>query len=295
MLQIKSERKIGVVQILLSGFCFGFLGLFGKLAYARGLLPGELLSLRFLVGGLILFMGLAAVRPRTLRLSGREFAACAALGVFGYAVFSSCFFYALNGLSASLTVLLLYTYPLIVAAGSWILFGEKIARDRWLALPIVMTGLLAMVWGDLQILDPRAVLFGLASAFFYSVYILASSRWLKGTDSFAAVAYIQLAAGFVLSLIHWRDPARFGEVLHENWPLLLGMSLVGSVFAMSLFLMGLKKLKNWETSVLSTAEPVTGILLAIAFLGESFTLLQFSGAAAILLAFILVALPARKT
>ena len=44
---------------------------------------------------------------------------CAVLGVLGYAVFSSCFFEALNGLSASLTVLLLYTYPVIVALGAW--------------------------------------------------------------------------------------------------------------------------------------------------------------------------------
>lgn len=295
MITIKSERKTGIIQVLLSGFCFGFLGIFGKAAYARGMAPGELLSLRFLLGGLILFTCLAALRPRTLKLSGREFAVCTALGIGGYAVFSSCYFQALNGLSASLTVLLLYTYPVLVAAGAWIFFGEKIARDRWLALPLVMAGLVLLIWGDFQVFDPRAILFGLASAFFYALYILASSRWLKNTDSLAAAAYIQLAAGVALSLVQWRDFARFQQVVATNWLLLLGMSVIGSIFAMTLFLLGLKKLKNWETSVLSTAEPVTAILLAIVFLHETFSLTQIAGAFAVLGAFVLVARPLKKT
>lgn len=293
MKAIKSERKTGIVQILLSGFCFGFLGIFGKLAYTNGLSPGELLSLRFSLGGLILWLALALFRPRSLRLKGKEIVACLVLGVLGYAIFSSCYFQALKGLSASLTVLLLYTYPLIVAVGAWLCFGEKIARNRWLALPLVMAGLMLLIWGDFKVLDPEALLFGLASAFFYSLYILASSRWLKNADPLAAVTYIQLSAGFVLSLMYWRDLGRFQDVVTHNWLLLLGVALIGSVFAMSLFLAGLKKLKNWEVSVLSTSEPVMGILLAVAFLGESFTLTQVFGAGAVLGAFVLVALPGR--
>lgn len=290
----KSERKTGIAQILLSGLCFGFLGIFGKMAYANGLSPGELLSLRFTIGGLMLLIFLMIARPRTLKLSKRELGACVALGMLGYAVFSSCYFQALKGLSASLTVLLLYTYPLIVAAGAWLCLGERIAKDRWLALPLVMVGLVMLIWGDFQVLNTNALLFGLASAFFYSIYILASSHFLKNTDALAAVTYIQLSAGAVLLTIHWRDYSRFEDVVAGNWLLLCGMALICSVFAMSLFLAGLKKLKNWETSVLSTAEPVTGILLAVLLLGESLSPLQILGASAVLSAFIIVALPKRR-
>jgi drug/metabolite transporter (DMT)-like permease len=290
----KSERKIGIAQILLSGLCFGFLGIFGKMAYANGLSPGELLSLRFTFGGLMLLVFLLMTRPQSLKLSNRELGVCAILGILGYAVFSSCYFQALKGLSASLTVLLLYTYPLIVAIGAWLCFSEKIAKDRWLALPLVMVGLVMLIWGDFQVLNPNAILFGLASAFFYSIYILVSSRFLKNTDALAAVTYIQLSAGAVLTAIHWREFQRFEDVVAGNWLLLCGMSLISSVFAMSLFLAGLKKLKNWETSVLSTAEPVTGILLAVLLLGESFSPLQIVGASAVLGAFIVIALPKRR-
>lgn len=152
-----------------------------------------------------------------------------------------------------------------------------------------MCGLLLLIYGDVQVFNPVAILFGLAAAFFYAVYILCSSNFLSGADSLAAVTYIQLFAGFALGLIYLRNPSRDFEIVSAGWPVLLASGVVCSAAAMGLFLAGLKKLKNWEVSVLSTSEPVSNILLAIIFLGESFSVLQFLGAFGILWAFVLVA------
>src|SRR5690606_11835751 len=145
---------------------------------------------------------------RRLALPRRQLFACAALGVAGYAVFSSFFFHALDGLSASLTVLLLYTFPAMVAAGGWVFFGERIPRERWLALPLVMAGLAGLVWGEHYVSRPVAVVFGVLAAVFYAAYILGSSRWLKGTDALASAAWIQLFAGLALAPLFWRDLGR---------------------------------------------------------------------------------------
>lgn len=286
---MKSERRIGVAQILLSGVCFGLLGIFGKMAYANGITPGEFLGFRFLIGSAFSAILAALINPKALRLSRKQILTCAALGIFGYAVFSSCFFHALKGLSASLTVLLLYTYPLIVSAGAWVFFGEKISGKKIFALPLVMFGLLLLIYGDVQVFNPSAIAFGLAAAFFYAIYILCSSHFLKGADSLASVTFIQLFAGLALGVIYLRDPSRDAAIVHSSWLLLLAAGVICSAAAMGLFLAGLKKLKNWEVSVLSTSEPVSNILLAILFLGESFSVLQFLGAFGILGAFVLVA------
>jgi drug/metabolite transporter (DMT)-like permease len=182
----------------------------------------------------------------------------------------------------------------MVAAGAWLAFGERISRHRWPALPLVMLGLVLLIRGDLEVLAPDALMFGLASAFFYSAYILAASRWLRHTDSLVAATYIQLAAGTTLSLMYWRDLSRFSQVLKENWLLLAGVALIGSVLAMSLFLAGLRRLKNWEVSVLSTSEPVMAILLAMVLLRESLSLTQILGALCVLGAFVLVARPLKN-
>lgn len=289
MVGMKSERQIGIAQILLSGLCFGFLGLFGKLAYAQGITPGEFLTFRFLIGAF--FSGVLAVISdrKALHLNSKTIATCAVLGTTGYAVFSSCFFYALKGLSSSLTVLLLYTYPLIVTAGAWLLFNEKINRRKTFALPLAMIGLILLIWGDVRVYEPSAIGFGLAAAFFYAFYILASSRFLKGVNPLAAVTYIQAAAGIALAALHLRGLARDPQIFLNSWPLLLATGLVCSTTAMGLFLAGLRRLKNWEVSVLSTSEPMSNIALAFVFLGESFSMLQALGALGILGAFLLVA------
>lgn len=289
--RLNTARRLGITQTLLSGVCFGTLGLFGKIAFARGLTPTEFLSLRFLLGGLMLVAFVAVTHPRSLKLSLREILLCAMLGVFGYALFSSCFFQALRGLSASLTVLLLYTYPILVTAGAWVFFGESVPPNKWLSLPLAMLGLALLIWGEFQILDNSALAFGFAAAVFYAAYILVSSRSLKTTDPFAAVTYIQIFAGLALTLFHEQSAAWYPTVIIENAELLLGTALIGSAMAMSLFLAGLRHLKAWEVSILSTAEPLTGILLATCLLHEPFTKIQLVGACLVLLAFLWVSKP----
>lgn len=290
-----SSRTIGVLQILLSGFCFGFLGVFGKYAYAAGLTPGELLSLRFTLAGLILFGLFLVVRPARLRMLPRQRLWSILLGVFGYAVFSYCYFVALKGLSASLTVLLLYLYPVMVPVFARVVLQERIPRTRLFLLPLAMAGLAMLVWGDFYVTDPTALAFGFGSALFYALYIVLSRRQLEGADGLASTAHVQLAAGLTLGAFHWRDPQRLGEVVAVAWPYILGLAVICSILAMSLFLLGLMRLKSWEASILSTAEPVTGIAFAYLVLGERLTTLQSCGAALVMIVLLLLSLPERFT
>jgi DME family drug/metabolite transporter len=286
-----NRRTRGIFEILLSGVFFGFLGVLGKSFYSSGGTPGELLSLRFLFSGTLLWTFWLAREPRALLIGRRAVFRCGILGVFGYAIFSSCFFQALTGLSASLTVLLLYLYPVIVAVGAWGLFGEKIRRERLAALPIALAGLLALVWGDFEISRQSALLFGIGSAVFYALYILASSRWLVGVNPLVSVTYIQTAAGGVLAAIYLRDATHVVALMQKTWLILALVAVVSSLLAMSLFLAGLQKLKSWEASVLSLAEPLTGVIAAMVLLGDRLSGLQMVGAAAVIAALVFVSWP----
>lgn len=281
-------RQLGILQVLLSGVCFGFLGVFGKWAFAAGLKPGEFLSLRFLTASSLLGLWILTRDPKALRVSRKMLSRCAALGVAGYALFSSFFFFALEGLSASLTVLLLYTYPVIVSLGAWILFRERLGWRQIGALPLVMLGLFLLVYGDFEVYSKLSLAFGFFAAVFYSVYILASSRWLKGTAPLTSTFYIMLSAGLVLGILHLR-PATL-PALNTAWPTVLATALIGTLAAMSLFLAGLQKLTSAETSVLSTAEPATGVLLAALLLGEHMGMIQLLGGTFVLIGMLLTSL-----
>ena len=280
------KRWLGILEILASGITFGSLGLFGKLAYEKGLLAGEFLAARFSLSAALLGFFFLCKKPRALYLPRPLVLRCALLGTAGYALFSSFFFLALERISASLTVLLLYTYPAIVAVGAYVLFRERLGRWQLLSLPLMLLGLFLLVWGDPGKPSSLGLWFGVGSAVFYAVYILASSHWLKNCDSFVAVFYIQLAAAIILLCLHFRPSTGIWERYTDAWPILLGTAVLGSLIPMSLFLSGLKKLKGAEASVLSTAEPLTGVLLAALFLGESLSMRQVLGAVLVLAALI---------
>lgn len=281
-------RQLGIFEVLLSGICFGFLGIFGKWGFEAGLSPGEFLCLRFLFASSLLGLWMLLFRRAQLKMEPKKLLIACALGVLGYAVFSSFFFEALRGLSASLTFLLLYTYPVMVTLGAWFFLGEVPHFWQKVALPIVILGLVLLVWGDFQVYASVSLLFGVLAAVFYSVYILLSSKLLRGVPAHSSTLYIMFSAGVALALLHFR--AHTIEVLPQAIWIVLGTALIGTLLAMSLFLSGLQKLKNAEVSVLSTSEPVTGVLLAGIFLGERMRFEQWLGAALILLGMILVGL-----
>jgi drug/metabolite transporter (DMT)-like permease len=276
--------------VVLSAAGYGFIGIFGKRAFAAGLAPGEFLTLRFAIASAALWAFMLVARRRDLAVTRRQLAACAALGVFGYALFTTLYFHALRGLSASLTSLILYTFPVIVTVAAWALFKEPIGWRRALALPVVGVGLVLLLSGDIAVTSWGAVGLALASALFYSAYILASSRLLRGLDSLVAGLYIMTAAAVALAVVGCPTPAEVAALDASAWGSVLGIATVSTLGPLVLFLRGLSKLSNAEASILSLVEPLTTVAAASVLLGERLSPLQLAGGALVLGALVLSSL-----
>lgn len=288
-----AARLVGVMQIIGSAIGFGLIGVLGKRAFEAGAVAGELLALRFLLATIILWTYVLFTRRRILKMSAREILSCAALGVCGYAVFSTLYFNALEGLTASLTVLLLYTYPVLVTLGARLFFKERVTRVQWLALPVVIAGLVLLLWGNIRVEKWGAVVLGLLSALFYAGYILASSRVLQRVNPLAAGLYIITAGTVALLLWSPRALARAFELNSEVWISIIGLVLFSTVAPMILFLMGLEKLTSTESSLLSTVEPLTATVAAILVLDEKLSLVQALGGTLVLAALVVSTLSRR--
>lgn len=289
-----SLKQIGYIQIILSGAFFGFLGLFGKIAYQKNILPGELLGLRFLTSAIILGAFLWVTQKKVFKMSFGNTIASILMGVLGYAVFSSCYFLALQGISASLTVLLLYTYPIMVAIGARIFFKEHIGVKGFIALILSSIGLVGLVWGEWAVSGAIFLIYGFLSAFFYAVYILVSRKVLEDVSFMGSSFYVQLGAGIALCLLHFKTFDRPLEIYLTDYSLILGMAVLCSLFPMTLFLAGLQKISPSEASILSTTEPIFGVLVASIFLGERMGLIQILGGVLVLTGMVLIALKPKK-
>jgi DME family drug/metabolite transporter len=289
-----SQKQVGYIQIILSGVFFGFLGLFGKTAFQKNIFPGELLGLRFLTSAILLGIFLAVFQKNAFKMSLKNSLISLSLGVFGYAVFSSCYFLALKGVSASLTVLLLYTYPVLVSIGAKFFFKEEIGPKGILALFLSTLGLIFLVWGEWEVSGAIYLAYGFASAFFYAIYILISRKVLEDISFMGSSFYVQLGAGLALCLINFKNLERPLGIITSNTPLIIGMAVVCSLFPLTLFLAGLQKVPPSQASILSTTEPISGVVIASVFLGERMGLIQIAGGLLVLAGMILVSMKSKK-
>jgi drug/metabolite transporter (DMT)-like permease len=106
--------------------------------------------------------------------------------------------------------------------------------------------------------------------------------------------YVQLGAGAILSVIHFKNFERPLSIITTHPALIIGMAIICSFMAMTLFLAGLRKITSSEASILSTTEPLFGVLIAAMVLEEKLSMIQISGGILILIAMILLALSKEK-
>ena len=128
----------GVLLCLASAVAFGAMAVFGKLAYGEGSTVGTLLSVRFAVAAVLLWIltastgALAGLR----RLPRRDVLAALTLGAVGYGAQAGAYFAALERLDASLLSLLLYTYPVMVTVAAIALGRDRASRRTTAALTL---------------------------------------------------------------------------------------------------------------------------------------------------------------
>jgi len=129
---VRNRSAAGVTLVIGSACCFGSLGVFGKLAYRLGLTTPQLLSYRFALAAVLLWLAAAVTRqglpPR------RSLVGLAIMGGAGYVGQSAAYFSALHFIPVSTTALLLYTFPVVVTLLATLLFHEPLGWTKIVAV-----------------------------------------------------------------------------------------------------------------------------------------------------------------
>src|SRR3954447_4017282 len=81
-----TRHTSGVLLVLVSALAFGSMAIFAKLAYQHGAGTATLLTLRFAIAGLVLWLVVAVRGGARPRLTRRIVAGAVGLGVFGYSL-----------------------------------------------------------------------------------------------------------------------------------------------------------------------------------------------------------------
>ena len=135
---------------------------------------------------------------------------------------------------------------------------------------------------------PLGVLFGVASAVIYSGYIMVGTRTLKNTSPLSGSVIVMASAGLVFGGLAAAQGLTAPASI-VGWTGILGVAVVSTVVAVTLFLVGLAAIGPTNASVLSTFEPVTAVVLAALFLDEPIGVAVAAGGVCILGAAIILA------
>ena len=279
-------RSSGILFCLASAVAFGAMGIFGKLAYDEGATVATLLAIRFSIAA-IAFWALAAATGAIRRLRAiprRDLGIAVALGALGYSAQAGCYFAALQQLDASLLSLVLYTFPAIVTVAAIVLGRERASRRSAAALLLVSVGLVFVLAGAATgALDPLGTALGLAAAVIYATYILSSEGIAGRVSPLLLSALVCTGAAATLTLggaaIGDLHP---GNVSAAGFGWLAGIAVISTVAAVGLFFAGLARVGPTSASILSTAEPVTTVVLAFLVFGEALSAVQLAGGALVL-------------
>lgn len=280
------RKTVGVLMVLGASACFGTLAIFGKLASAADLNTTTLLGYRFVIGTVLLWVGLAT-GGRARRLAGRELRIALALGIL-YAGFSGLFFWGLLFIPAGIAGIAFYTYPVAVYLLSLTILEERVTGRKLLALGSALAGVLLIVGGETSEFDLLGVGLVLLAAFGYAVYITGSRAALAAIDAdlLAGTALIATSVSFLgFGILSGRLMVPTGG---EQWGIILGIAVVGTTLPMFLYVSGLDRIQASHAAVISTSEPVVTVLLGILLLEEVLTGLTLLGGGLVLAGVVLI-------
>lgn len=285
-----NQQLKGVLLIILSALCFGAMAPLAKIIYGFDIAPSFLLSIRFFIASILLWSYIKLSKQRiNYRLTREQGLLLLVIGGGVYFTLSILYFNAIRYIPVSLSVLIFYTFPFMVNLFAFFVLKEKINFWQLCALVMAFAGLILSVsLGDVTF-NYLGVLLSLLSAVGYAAYmLLLGIKKISTVDSVAVAAYsnsFTAVSFFIYSL-------SIGE-LHasmpwQGWSALAFIAVFSTAIAILTLSKGIRLIGAAKASIVSTVEPIEGVLLSFLLLGETMNLTQGIGMVMILSAIVIL-------
>lgn len=280
--QIYSSDNIGYVMIFAAGTLWGTIGLFVKLLNGVG-------ADSTLTAFMRLFMGFWILVPvmfckggiKMFKIDKSALVQCLLLGIFSQALFNYCYNLSIGIVGVATASILLYTAPVFVCIMSKIFFKEQIGILKIFSLVLNIVGCFLMVTGgNLSYLKLSVVgiIFGLASAFLYSLVTIIGKVASGNVHPFTVVFYSFLFGWLTLGIFTapWESMAAVSGI--KFWIYSIGYGLIPTVGSYLLYMGGLrKKLEISRIPVIASIETVVATGIGVVLFKEKLNFINVLG------------------
>ncbi len=292
----RRERE-GFLWIILAAAGFSVMPTLVKLVYLHSSFePMDIAIWRFVFAAPIMWALVLFGRRATGSASGEDLPVPRLLiiGVFIAAAVLAAFF-ALERLPGSTYIVLLYSYPAMVALLSRFL-GEEIHPRTWFALGLALIGVALTVPNFATAADADGLGVGLAllNAAIIAIYYLLTRRALAGVVDVSRSSAVMMISTLIIMLL--LIPLR-GLQFPQN-PLTVILLVCIGVFGTVLPVFGVniavQRIGAAQASLVSSVEPIMSMIISMLILREVILALQWVGAALIVASVLVLQLRSRN-
>ena len=292
----KNQRVIGTLFVFLSSTGFATVPTFTKKIYAHDTNAMGVMSVRFALATLLMFIIRAVMLRNTPWPSLKNTAKLLLWGVCIMGI-SLTYFIAINDIDTGLAIVLFYANPLFIVFGSWVIWKKRPSKNVLISLIFTMIGVFITV-GQIGDASMSAVALVLLSAVFFTIYLLGLSHSLEQTDVITSVVIVNAGGAISYWFLVVTSPGSLtAEFPHDSvaWLYIAGLVVFGTVTPILAGFAGLKRVGPSMVSVLTTLEPVLAIAAGVIFLGEDLTVNRVIGASFVIGALIALSVLEART
>ncbi|ARC56662.1 putative inner membrane transporter YicL [Frondihabitans sp. 762G35] len=296
----RSSASRGLVVAVVAAFTFGTSGALVKPLLESGWSPAAAVTLRALVGGIVLMpIALLSLRGRWDALWRGRYRV-AAMGLVGVAATQLAYFGALQRIPVGTAILLEYMAPILLVAVAWALSRRRPELVILAGSVVAVLGLVLVVAPARgATLDALGLLLGVAAMVGCAFYYVLAARPSDGLPPVALAAFglvlggaalgVTGAAGILPFTTSTRDVALLGASAPWWLPILL-VGIVSTAVAYTANITASELLGSRLASFAGLLEVIAATLYAWLLLGERLTVPQLLGGALILGGIVLVRL-----
>lgn len=284
----------GTLWIMLSACAFSTITIFTTIATRAGTSLPTLLALRYTIATVLLCFVSGGVAR--LRLPRARALPLLVLGGGAQSVMTYFELSALRYIPAATVAFLFYTYPVWVTLFAALRRTEPLDARRLLALTLSLGGIVVMVGAPgTAALHPTGALLALSAAVLYALYIPLLGTFQRVVPGSIIAVYVVAGAGIVYLVIGLATRSLTLTLAPQAWGAAVGLGVISTTIAITLFLRGLPVLGPVRTSIVSTVEPFCTAILGALVLAQPLTASTGAGGAMIAAAVLLLQRADRAT
>lgn len=286
------SQKTGYVFAIVQAILYATMGVIGKYLYGTGLVPGQVMVLRFCATVMLLGLFLCIWRKQPL-FSRRPIVY---LQAFFFVVSAFLYLLAVNEMAAGLATVIFYLYPVAVAVIAAAVFRERPSVRIVGALGLATVGVVlisgVLVPDAIQLSIP-GVAYSIGSSVTFAVYSVMGQKNVKKDAPLTMTFSISVVGLVMTALVFPGDFAVLGNITLLQGSLGVAIALFNTILPVVLLLAAIARIGATKASLISILETPFSLFFAFIVLGETLTVFQAMGSALVVVAIVVVTLPQR--